>query len=124
MLATLTDVRPGGAIALFGLGVLPIAGVILYYLLRFQLDPIHGAWYHFLLVTGGHTSVLTTLCSIALLAVTGSVAAILWARARKGTPQPAPRSGRRQSEPSAPIFGPGGHVGPGAIGNARSTLGR
>ncbi|MEA2422529.1 MAG: hypothetical protein QOF55_1628, partial [Thermoleophilaceae bacterium] len=34
------------------------------------------------------------------------------------------RRGGSPSEPQPSIFGPGGHAGPGAIGNARSTLGR
>jgi hypothetical protein len=123
MLATLADVRTRGALVLFGVGLLPIAGVIVYYLWRFQIDPLHGAWYHFLLVTGGQTGVLTTLCSVALLAVTGSVAAILWARARHGEPAPERRP-RGRTQPEVSIFGPGGHAGPGAIGQARSGSGR
>jgi hypothetical protein len=57
------------------------------------------------------------------------VAAILLARARHGEPA-GPRGGgggrrsRGPAEPQPSIFGPGGHAGPGAIGNARSTLGR
>jgi hypothetical protein len=128
MLATLTDVRWRGGTVMFLIGLIPVAAVALYYLVRFDLGPIDGAWYLFLLVTGNQTGVLTTAALVVLAAITGSVAAILLARVRHGEPAP-PRGrggggGRRPAEPQPSIFGPGGHAGPGAIGNARSTLGR
>jgi hypothetical protein len=129
MLATLTDVGWRGGVAMFLLGLLPVAAVALYYLVRFSLGPLDGAWYLLLLVTGNQTGVFTTAALVVLAALAGSVAAILFARARHGAP--AGRSGggggrrsRRDAEPQPSIFGPGGHAGPGAIGNARSTLGR
>jgi hypothetical protein len=123
MLATLTNVRWRGGLVLFLIGLLPLVAVVLYYLARFQLGPVDGAWYLFLLVTGNQTGVLTTACCAVLLAITGSLGAILLARARRGE---APRDRRppRHGESPPSIFGPGGHAGPGAIGNARSTLGR
>jgi hypothetical protein len=131
MLATLTDVRWRGGLVMFLLGLLPVLGVALYYLVRFELGPIQGAWYLFLLVTGNQTGVLTTACLVVLAAITGSVAAILLARARHGDPAlgdggPGGGRGRRggPTKPQPSIFGPGGHAGPGAIGQARSTLGR
>jgi hypothetical protein len=123
MLATLTTVRWRAGIVMFLLGLLPVALVALYYLLRLDLGPIVGAWYLFLLVTGDQTGVLTTACLVLLAAITGSVAAILLARARRGDPA-TPSRGGRPAEPQPSIFGPGGHAGPGAIGQARSTLGR
>jgi hypothetical protein len=130
MLGTLTDVRWRGGLVLFLLGLLPMVAVALYYMWRFQLGPFEAAWYLFLLVTGNQTGVLTTACLVVLAAITGSVAAILLARARHGEP-PGARGGgggggrrRGPAEPQPSIFGPGGHAGPGAIGNARSTLGR
>lgn len=125
MLATLTDIRWRGGVALFGIGLLPVVGVALYYLWRLELGPIDGAWYLLLLVTGNQTGVLTTACLGLLAAIAGSVAAILLARARHGAPAPERRGGGgREAEPAPSIFGPGGHAGPGAIGNARSSLGR
>jgi hypothetical protein len=123
MLATLTDVRWRGGIALFLVGLLPVLGVVAYYLAHFQLGPVDGAWYLFLLVTGDQTGLFTTAACALLLAITGSVAAILLARARRGDPVRERRQTGRPSEPAPSIFGPGG-PGPGAIGNARSTLGR
>jgi hypothetical protein len=125
MLATLTDVRWRGGLVMFLLGLLPVVWVALYYLVHFDLGPIQGAWYLFLLVTGNQTGVFTTACLVVLAAITGSVAAILLARARRGDEAGAPRrGGRKPPEQQPSIFGPGGHAGPGAIGQARSTLGR
>ena len=125
MLATLTDVTWRGGAVMFAIGLLPVAAVALYYLWRFEVGPVDGAWYLFLLVTGDQTGPLTTLCGALLLAITGSLAAILFARARHGTPGTDRRpGGGRPAEPQVSIFGPGGHAGPGAIGQARSTLGR
>jgi hypothetical protein len=124
MLATLTDVRWRAGLVMFLLGLLPVAAVALYYLVSFDLGPIRGAWYLFLLVTGNQTGVFTTACLVVLAAITGSVAAILLARARQGDDVVKPRGGRKPPEQQPSIFGPGGHAGPGAIGQARSTLGR
>jgi hypothetical protein len=125
MLATLTDVRWRGGLLMFLLGLVPVALVALYYMVSFDLGPVRAAWYLFLLVTGNATGVLTTACLIVLAAITGSVAAILLARARHGDAEVKPRGGRRKPQEQQPsIFGPGGHAGPGAIGQARSTLGR
>ncbi|MEA2423192.1 MAG: hypothetical protein QOF55_2291, partial [Thermoleophilaceae bacterium] len=73
MLATLTDVRWRSGLVLFVVGLLPLAAVTLYYLWRFELGPIDGAWYLFLLVTGNQTGLLTTLCLALLGAIAGSV---------------------------------------------------
>jgi hypothetical protein len=126
MLATLTEVRWRGGVVMWLIGLLPVVLVVLYYLARFELGPISGAWYLFLLVTGNATGVLTTACLVVLAAITGSVAAILLARARRGDPVRPPRGGggRRPEQQQPSIFGPGGHAGPGAIGQARSSLGR
>jgi hypothetical protein len=125
MLATLTDARWSGGVTMFLVGLVPVAAVALYYLWRFQLGPIEGAWYLFLLVTGGQPGLLTIAAGALLLAIAGSVAAILLARIRHGGPPRERRpGGGRPPQPQQSIFGPGGHAGPGAIGNARSTLGR
>jgi hypothetical protein len=128
MLGTMTDASWRTGVVLYLVGLLPIALVAAYYMVRLDLGPFDGAWYLFLLVTGNQTGVLTTAGLVVFGAITGSVGAVLLARARHGEP-PLPRgaggggAGRR-SEPQPSIFGPGGHAGPGAIGQARSTLGR
>src|SRR5436190_12181075 len=124
MLGTMTDASWRTGVSLYVIGLLPIALVAAYYMVRLDLGPIDGAWYLFLLVTGNQTGVFTTVGLMFLAAITGSVGAILLARARHGEPVGERRGGGRQAEPPPPIFGPGGHAGPGAIGQARSTLGR
>jgi hypothetical protein len=124
MLGTMTEATWRTGAVMYLIGLLPIALVAAYYLVRLELGPIDGAWYLFLLVTGDQTGVLTTAGLVVLGAITGSVGAILLARARHGEPAGARRGGGRPAEPAPSIFGPGGHAGPGAIGQARSTLGR
>jgi hypothetical protein len=116
MLATLTDVRWRTSVALALVGFAPVFFVAAYYLWRFELSPLHGAWYLLLLVTGNQTGLLTTAGLLALLAISASVATILVARIRRGDGERAPRGGRRVEEPRPSIFGPGGHAGPGMIG--------
>ena len=123
MLATLTDIRPRVGVAMALLGVTPIVAVVIYYLWRFQLDPFTGAYYLFLLVTGTQTGWVTIGACIALLAITGSVAAILLARARSGVPGQERRTAPKRG-PDTPVFGPGGHAGPGALGGTSSALRR
>jgi hypothetical protein len=123
MLGTLTEATWRTGAVMFVIGLLPVAAVAAYYLVRFELGPIDGAWYLFLLVTGDQTGVLTTAALMLLAAITLSVAAILIARARLGGPAPRRGGGRTPAEPQPSIFGPGGHAGPGAIGQARSGLG-
>jgi hypothetical protein len=124
MLGTMTEATWRTGVVMYLIGLLPIALVAAYYLVRLELGPIDGAWYLFLLVTGDQAGVLTTAGLVVLGAITGSVGAILLARARHGEPAGERGGGGRPAEPTPSIFGPGGHAGPGAIGQARSTLGR
>jgi hypothetical protein len=116
MLATLTDVRTRTGIVLALIGFVPVLFIVGYYAWRFELSPLGGIWYLLLLVTGNQTGILTTLGLCALLGITISVAAILFARARRGDEPRARRGRRREEEPRPSIFGPGGHAGPGALG--------
>jgi hypothetical protein len=130
MLGTMTDASWRTGAVMYLVGLVPIALVAAYYMVRLDLGPFDGAWYLFLLVTGNQTGVLTTAGLVVFGAITGSVGAILLARASHGEPSLPRGTGgggggaRRRSEPQPSIFGPGGHAGPGAIGQARSTLGR
>jgi hypothetical protein len=127
MLGTLTEASWRTGVVMYVIGLLPIALVAAYYVVRLELGPIDAVWYLFLLVTGNATGVLTTAALVVLAAIAGSVGAILLARARHGgfERDRGPGAGRRagRDEPQPSIFGPGGHAGPGAIGNARSGLG-
>ncbi|MEA2441294.1 MAG: hypothetical protein QOH76_2718 [Thermoleophilaceae bacterium] len=129
MLGTLTEATWRTGVVMFVIGLLPVALIAAYYVVRLDLGPIDAAWYLFLLVTGNQTGVLTTAGLVVLAAITGSVGAILLARARHGDFGPrrgGPGGGRggKRDEAAPSIFGPGGHAGPGAIGQARSSLGR
>src|SRR3954451_2880965 len=106
MLATLTEVRWRAGLVMFLFGLLPVALVALYYLVSFDLGPIRGAWYLFLLVTGNQTGVVPAASLAALAAITGSVAAILLARARHGDAVVKPGGGRKPPEQQTSIFGP------------------
>jgi hypothetical protein len=120
MLATLTDVRPRSAAVMAAIGLAPVVFVVAFNLWRLGLSPLAGAYYLLLLVTGNETGLLTTLAGVILTGVTISVAAIVIARARSG--EGAGAGGNRRPEPPRPpIFGPGGHAGPGALGGATGS---
>jgi len=119
LLALLTGMRWSRATLAVVVGAIPLCGIGAYYSLRFQLDPLHGVYYLVLLVLGGQPGVLGTVAICVLLGACASLAAILLARfrerpARLAAPEAAPQ----------PLFGPGGHAGPGALGGTRSTLRR
>jgi hypothetical protein len=94
--------------------VLPLLALGVY-LERLSLDPIEGLWYLWLLITGNSVSPLTTLLSCLVGGIWLSVVAVLAARAL------APRSDE-DKKPS--LRGPGGYIGPGALGGTSSTLSR
>jgi hypothetical protein len=114
MLAMVADTRPPVTAVLLGLGLLAPAGVALYYLGRLSLDPFEGAWYLFLLVTGGHVGFLTSLMGCVLLGLFGSTLAIVLARARRSEAEP-PRGPR--------LRGPSSYAGPGSLGGTESAIG-
>lgn len=119
MLATLTDTSARLRITMAVVGLLPVVGVIAYYLWQLGLSPLRGAYYLLLLVTGNETGLTTTLALLVLLAFAISVGAIVIARVR--TAGPSKRRGQGAEEPRASIFGPGGHAGPGALGSEIGT---
>ncbi len=89
---------------------------MVYELLTLSMDPVSGAWYLFLLVTGGHVSVPSALVGCVLAGVLSSVVAI--ARA----PREAPPQGPRPELPS--VRGPASYAGPGSLGGTSSALPR
>jgi hypothetical protein len=120
LIAAIANVPRRGAapVALLIGGLLPFAVVVLYYLDRLSLDPLSGLWYLFLLVTSGDIGVLACIAACLLVAVFGSLVAILVARARK------PPAARVEEPEPVNIFGPGGYAGPGALGGTESALRR
>jgi hypothetical protein len=121
LLAGLTRVRWRGALAMVLGGLLPIAIVGLLYVNRLDLGPIESGWYLFQLFTGGQVGLLGALMTCVLLGI--AVSAVGIATARRHAPEPEdrePHTGRPRDE-LPPIFGPGGHAGPGMIGGATGT---
>jgi hypothetical protein len=114
MLATVAEARPPVTAALLALGLVAPAGVAVYYLARLSLDPLEGAWYLFLLVTGHHVGFVTSLLGCVLLGLFGSALAIALARRGPGEPEP-PRGPR--------LRGPSSYAGPGSLGGTESALG-
>ena len=113
-LATLVDPGPplrARMLMVAGGLLLPLL-LAVYQLISLSLDPLSGAWYLFLLVTGGHIGMPTTLLWAALAGVLGSVIVIVRAGGR-GRPDPV-------ETPS--VRGPASYAGPGSLGGTESAL--
>jgi len=118
LLGTLVDPLPPGRarIVMVLAGLLLPALVASYYLVVLSTDPLSGAWYLLLLVTGGHVGTLTALAAAALLAVLVAVIAIV----RSGPPPQPEKAG----PVAASVRGPAGYAGPGSLGGTESALPR
>jgi hypothetical protein len=118
LLACLTDPPPPRRwrLVLVAAGGLAPALVALYYLIALDLDPLGGAWYLLLLVTGHHVGLVTTLVASVLLGA--GLAAAELAR----SPQPEEPAQAEEDQP--PVYGPGGLAGPGSLGGTESALRR
>ena len=117
MLATLVDPAPGKRtrLALVAGGLVLPALLVLYQLLVLGLNPLAGAWYLLLLVTGGHISVVSSLLGCLFVGVLGGVIAVA-----RSTPPAAPRPPREVPK----VRGPAGYAGPGSLGGTDSALRR
>jgi hypothetical protein len=114
-LAAIGDVPRAGARALLVVGGLVVpAWIAIFYLVRLSLDPLEGAWYLFLLVTGSQIGVVQSLLACVILGVLTSVTQIVIAGGRH-RPAPAEELG-----PS--VRGPRGYAGPGSLGGTESAL--
>jgi hypothetical protein len=119
-LAALAPVRRSVGLVLIFVGLVPLALIALYYGLRFDLGPLDGAWYAFLLVTGHQVGLAATLLGCALVGL--FVTVLTLAIARRDLPE---RGGSRgDGPPRQRVFGPGGYAGPGALGGTPSRTGR
>ncbi len=101
---------------LIGLGLLPLLFVTVYYLFALRLDPLSGAWYLFMLVTGHSVGLPTSLLACLLMGAACGAFEIAW---RAPGEEPAAPSGERPS-----VYGPGAYAGPGSLGGTKSALGR
>ena len=117
MLATLVDPAPGKRtrLALVAGGLVLPALLVIYQLLVLGLNPLAGAWYLLLLVTGGHISVVSSLLGCLFVGILGGVIAVA-----RSTPPEAPRPPREVPK----VRGPAGYAGPGSLGGTDSALRR
>jgi hypothetical protein len=104
-------------IVMIVLGLVPALLVTLYYLVTLSMDPLEGAWYLLLLVTGHSVGLVTTLVACVMLGVLGGTAEIVLR-------VPDEREEERPREPGPSVYGPGAHAGRGALGGTESALRR
>ena len=104
-------------IVMIVLGLVPALLVTLYYLVTLSMDPLEGAWYLLLLVTGHSVGLMTTLVACVMLGVLGGTAEIVLR-------VPDEREEERPREPGPSVYGPGAHAGRGALGGTESALRR
>ena len=114
MLATVVDPPPARriqALMIAGGLVLPVT-VAVYYLLNLDLNPLDGAWYLFLLVTGHQVGLATTLLGCTFLALLGATASLAITGRAEGAADEGPPS----------VRGPSSYAGPGSLGGTGSAL--
>jgi hypothetical protein len=119
MLATLADPLPPprARLVLIAGGLLPPLLVALYYLVRLSVDPLSGAWYLLLLVTGHGVGLVTSLVACVMLGALAAVISI--SRSARQEPSQERPQGR-----AGPVYGPGSYAGPGSLGGTESALRR
>jgi len=118
VLAMLAGVSTRAAMLLTAAGLVLPAGAALFYLDRLALDPLEGAWYLFLTITGHHVDALSLALGCLLLGAFGATLAVVAALRRR----PVEREEERQ--PAVRIRGPGNYAGPGSLGGTESALRR
>jgi hypothetical protein len=118
LLALLSSAEPRRRVRalLLALGALPPLLVALYYLVALSMDPLSGAWYLLMLVTGHTVSVATALIGCVMLGALGAAIELVARSPARGVEEPG-GSG-------AALFGPGSYAGPGALGGTQSALRR
>jgi len=116
-LALLVDPLPGrrGRVALVVGGLVLPALLAVYELSILSLDPLTGAWYLMLLVTGGHVGVLSALLGCVYAAVLGCMISVVLST----PPEP-----RRPPREVPKVRGPATYAGPGSLGGTDSALRR
>jgi hypothetical protein len=105
------------ALMLF-VGALPAVLVALYYLFALSMDPLAGAWYLLLLVTGHVVGPATIFVACLMLGSLCAAAELVYRN-------PAPPPGEREAHPEGPsVYGPGAYAGPGSLGGTESAIRR
>jgi len=101
--------------ALLALGALPAVLVALYYMFALSIDPLAGAWYLLLLVTGHSVGLFTALVGCLMLAGLCAAAELVYR-------SPAPPVEEPEKPVGPPVYGPGAYAGPGSLGGTESAL--
>jgi hypothetical protein len=119
MLAVLTRPVPRRRtrVVMIAIGVVPPLLVALYYLLALSMDPLEGAWYLLMLVTGHTVGLVTTLVACVML---GALCGTIEIAVRV----PDEPKEVERPEPGPSVYGPGAHAGRGALGGTESALRR
>jgi hypothetical protein len=118
MLTVLTRPAPPRRLraVLIGLGVAPALLVAIYFMFALNLDPLHGAWYLLMLVTGQSVGIVLALISCLMLAAACGTAEVAWR---------LPDDDEDETGPQGPaVYGPGSYAGPGSLGGTQSALRR
>jgi hypothetical protein len=102
---------------LLGLGALPPLLVAIYYLFALSIDPLEGAWYLLLLVTGHTVAPGTAFVGCVMLGTLCAAAELVYRQPGVAPDEEAPPEG-----PS--VYGPGAYAGPGSLGGTESAIRR
>jgi hypothetical protein len=100
---------------MIGLGIVPPLLVAVYYLASLSMDPLEGAWYLLMLITGDTVGVVTSLVACVMLGVLCATVEIAVRMPEQREPEPPP-------DVSASVYGPGAYAGPGSLGGTESAL--
>ena len=116
LLATLAETLPPRRVRALMVAacVLPPSLVVVYHLFVLHIDPVSGAWYLLMLVTG-HVGLVSALVGAVWLAALCAALAIV--RATRDPDRSEPPAGPR-------VYGPGSYAGPGSLGGTESALRR
>ena len=101
---------------LIGVGMAPAVLVAIYFLFALKLDPLHGAWYLLMLVTGDSVGIVLSLIGCLMLAAACGTAEIAWRLPDEDEAEPGPQG--------PAVYGPGSYAGPGSLGGTQSALRR
>jgi hypothetical protein len=99
------------------LGALPPLLVAVYYLFALSIDPVAGAWYLLMLVTGHTVAPATAFVGCVMLGTLCAAAELVYR-------QPAAPPEAESPPEGPPVYGPGAYAGPGSLGGTESALRR
>jgi hypothetical protein len=102
---------------LLALGALAPLLVTVYYLFALSMDPVAGAWYLLLLVTGHTVAPGTAFVGCVMLGTLCAAAELVYR-------QPAAPPEEESSPEGPSVYGPGAYAGPGSLGGTESALRR